>query len=49
MNGNGCTNPTNALIIVSDIEMNGNPACLRSNYTQNSNVDMPAGALHLDQ
>ncbi len=49
MNGNGCTNPINALIIVSDIEMNGNPACLRSNYTQNLNVQIPPGELHLDR
>ena len=49
MNGNGCTSPINALIVVSDIEMNGNPACLRSNYTQNLNVQIPPGALHLDR
>ena len=32
MNGNGCTT-INAQIVVKDLEMNGNPACLRMTYS----------------
>jgi hypothetical protein len=32
MNGNGCTT-INAQIVVQDLEMNGNPACLRMTYS----------------
>ena len=49
MRGNGCSSTFNSLIIVSDLEMDGNPPCLRSSYTQTANVEIPPGALHLDQ
>ena len=48
-NGNGCGFPQEALIIVRTLELNGTNACLTSNYTQSKNVDIPPGALHLDQ
>lgn len=48
-NGNGCSSALNALIIVKTIELNGSNACLTSNYTQSSNVQIPPGVLHLDQ
>lgn len=49
INGNGCSTHLNALIIVKDLEFNGNPACLQSSYAQGSNVQIPPGLLHLDQ
>lgn len=48
-NGNGCSYPQTALIIVKTLELNGNNACLKATYTQGSNVQIPPGALHLDQ
>jgi hypothetical protein len=47
MNGNGCSANYNALIVIKDLEMNGNPACLQSTYAQNQNVQIPPTALHL--
>jgi Flp pilus assembly protein TadG len=47
MNGNGCT-ATNAAIVVSSIEMNGNPACL-SVQDADGHPEPPPGGLHLDQ
>ncbi|HET7690264.1 MAG TPA: Tad domain-containing protein [Nocardioidaceae bacterium] len=49
MNGNGCSTNYYAMIVVKDLEMDGNPACLQSTYTQNQNVQIPAQALHLSQ
>lgn len=49
MNGNGCTSTLNALIVIADLEMNGNPACLRSTYMLEHNVEIPPGDLRLDQ
>lgn len=48
-NGNGCAYPQTALIIVKTLELNGNNACLTATYTQALNVQIPPGALHLDQ
>jgi len=47
MNGNGCASTFDALIVVDTVEMNGNPACLRSAYARSHNVDLPADELHL--
>jgi hypothetical protein len=49
MNGNGCSQALNALIIINSIEFNGNPSCLTSSYTQGQNVQIPPGDLRLDQ
>ena len=49
MNGNGCTNTIQALIVIERLEFNGNPSCLTSNYTAGVNVTIPPGDLHLDQ
>lgn len=49
LNGNGCSNHYYALIVVRDLEMNGNPACLQSTYTQGQNVEVPPGELHLSR
>jgi hypothetical protein len=49
MNGNGCTNGTNAMIVSNDIAFNGNNSCLTLNYSVGQNpVPMPLN-LHLDQ
>ena len=48
-NGNGCGYPQTALIIVKTLELNGNNACLTATYVQGKNVQIPPGALHLDQ
>jgi Flp pilus assembly protein TadG len=45
--GNGCNRTNEALIIVKELEFNGNPACLKSNYTLSANVYVPADGLHL--
>jgi hypothetical protein len=49
MNGNGCATNYYAMIVVKDLEMDGNPACLQSTYTQNHNVQIPPQALHLSR
>ena len=49
MNGNGCTTTYNSLIVVDDLEMNGNPSCLVSSYSENQNVELPPQGLHLNQ
>jgi hypothetical protein len=49
MNGNGCAATYNALIIIKDLEMNGNPSCLQSSYAQSKNVQIPPQALHLSR
>ena len=41
MNGNGCTSTYNSLIVVDDLEMNGNPSCLVSSYSEQQNVELP--------
>jgi Flp pilus assembly protein TadG len=48
MNGNGCT-ATNSAIVVSSIEMNGNPACLNVEAAPSSNPIPPPSDLYLDQ
>lgn len=47
--GNGCNRTNQSLIIVKELEFNGNPACLKSNYSLNANVHVPADQLHLSQ
>ncbi len=49
MNGNGCAATYHALIVVKELEMNGNPSCLQSAYAQNQNVQVPPNALHLSR
>jgi hypothetical protein len=49
MNGNGCASNYYALIVIKDLEMNGNPACMQSTYAQNQNVQIPPTALHLSR
>jgi hypothetical protein len=49
MNGNGCSEHYYSLIIVKDIEMNGNPACLQSTYALGQNALVPPGELHLSR
>jgi Flp pilus assembly protein TadG len=48
MSGNGCAS-IDALIVVKDLSMNGNPACLRASYVAGHNVDFPPGELNLNQ
>lgn len=47
--GNGCARTHQSLIIVGDLEFNGNPACLRSNYALSANVYVPPNGLHLSR
>jgi len=46
MNGNGCTT-IDSLIVVGDLQMNGNPSCLNSSYVPGDNVEFPPAKLHL--
>jgi Flp pilus assembly protein TadG len=47
--GNGCAHTNQSLIITGDLEFNGSPACLKSNYVQNKNVYVPPDGLHLSE
>jgi hypothetical protein len=47
--GNGCGTTNQALIVVKQLEFNGNPACLRSDYTLSSNVYVPPDQLRLSR
>ncbi len=47
--GNGCAKTSQSLIIVKTLEFNGNPACLKSDYTLNANVYVPPDQLHLSK
>jgi hypothetical protein len=47
--GNGCAKTNQALIVVDQLEFNGSPACLRSDYTLSANVYVPPDQLHLSQ
>ena len=47
--GNGCAKTNQALIVVDRLEFNGSPACLKSNYVQESNVWIPPTDLHLSK
>jgi Flp pilus assembly protein TadG len=48
MNGNGCAT-IDALIVVKDLAMNGNPACLISTYLPGDNIKFPPDNLFLSQ
>lgn len=47
--GNGCGKTNQALIVVNQLEFNGSPACLRSDYTVSANVYVPPDQLHLSK
>lgn len=49
MNGNGCSTNYFSLMVIKDLEMNGNPACLQATYNSNVNAQVPPGALHLSR
>lgn len=51
MRGNGCTAATSidSLIVVDDLAFSGNNACLKSNYTVDSNYKVPPGDPSLDR
>ena len=48
INGNGCSNAYNSMIVVNNPDLNGNNSCLNSPYT---NTEYPSADpdLHLDQ
>jgi hypothetical protein len=48
MNGSGCAT-IDALIVVQDLTMNGNPPCLNSTYLPSDNVTFPPDRLFLSQ
>ena len=45
--GGGCANTNESLIITGNLEFNGSPACLNTDYIQEKNVQIPPGDLHL--
>ncbi|MGN6578146.1 MAG: pilus assembly protein TadG-related protein [Nocardioides sp.] len=47
--GNGCSRSMESLIVVGNLEFNGNPACLRSDYVLEKNVYVPPDGLHLSK
>jgi hypothetical protein len=47
--GNGCARTNQSLIVVHSLEMNGNPACLKSNYVKSVNMYVPPDGLHLSR
>jgi hypothetical protein len=47
--GNGCGTTNQALIVVKQLEFNGSPACLKSDYTLGSNVYVPPDRLRLSK
>ena len=47
--GNGCAKTNQALIVVNQLEFNGSPACLKSDYTLDANVYVPPDQLHLSK
>ncbi len=49
LDGNGCAAAYDALVIVRDVETNGNPACLDTVYNSDNNAQVPPGALHLSR
>ena len=49
LNGNGCAAAYDALVIVRDVETNGNPSCLDTIYNADNNAQVPPGALHLSK
>lgn len=49
LNGNGCAAAYDALVIVRDVETNGNPSCLDTVYNSDNNAQVPPGALHLSK
>lgn len=48
MNGNGCSSVYNSMIVVGNVDMNGNPTCLNSQYTNTQNP-LADPDLHLDR
>jgi hypothetical protein len=49
MNGNGCASTFRAAVIVNDLTMAGNPACLVTQYVPSENWEPPPSGLRLDQ
>lgn len=47
MSGNGCATGFRSQFVVNDLEMNGNPACIRSTYALADNADQPPAELRL--
>jgi hypothetical protein len=48
LKGNGCTDLA-ALVVVKDVSMAGNPACLKTTYDPNQNVSLAPTDMHLTQ
>ncbi len=46
-NGNGAGAGLNSLVVVKDLDFNGNPSAYDLTYTEDKNVKMPPGDLHL--
>jgi hypothetical protein len=49
INGNGCANPYQTIVVVKEIEFNGNPACIRVDYDPAFNPQADRGRVWLDQ
>ena len=48
-NGNGCAGGLNSMVVVKDVEFNGNPACFTINYNVGQNPEPAPGVVALDQ
>jgi hypothetical protein len=49
INGNGCAAPYRTIVVVKELEFNGNPACLRVDYDPAFNPQADRGRVWLDQ
>ena len=47
--GNSCSSTYQSLIVVHDLEFNGEGTCLASTYTLEKNVYVPPSALHISK
>ncbi len=49
VNGNGCADSFNSMLVIRDIDLNGNGACIKGNYRVEQNPEPQKGVLHLYQ
>ena len=49
INGNGCNSTYNSLIVTNNVDMNGNPTCIKATYDVSQNAAPPPGVVALYQ
>ncbi|MCW2817874.1 MAG: hypothetical protein JWR42_661 [Marmoricola sp.] len=49
INGNGCNSTYNSLIVTNNVDMNGNPTCIKASYDVTQNTAPPPGIVALYQ